>query len=193
MSKKQTPVIQILREALLVWWDSVYTWVIFASTSNSGNGSKIGYHNGSKIGETVSGNVRMLSLLLLTSTNQSLRTQFTNDQINRFVNFVLRTSRTWIFQSNGMNHCCSDSDLRLRVALCSGTFIEFRMGMINVSPIGRNCSQEERDEFERYDHIHHIRKTFVEKLQKEFADYNLTFSIGGQVSDITSDVMPKWS
>jgi hypothetical protein len=25
--------------------------------------------------------------------------------------------------------------------------------MINVSPIGRNCSQEERDEFERYDKV----------------------------------------
>ena len=27
------------------------------------------------------------------------------------------------------------------------------MGMLNVSPIGRNCSQEERDEFERYDKV----------------------------------------
>ena len=34
-----------------------------------------------------------------------------------------------------------------------GTFIEFRSGMINVSPIGRNCSQEERDEFEKYDKV----------------------------------------
>ena len=25
--------------------------------------------------------------------------------------------------------------------------------MLNVSPIGRNCSQEERDEFERYDKV----------------------------------------
>lgn len=62
-----------------------------------------------------------------------------------------------------------------------GTFVEFRMGMINVSPIGRNCSQEERDEFEKYDHIHKIRETFVRKLRAEFPDYNLTFSIGGQV------------
>lgn len=28
--------------------------------------------------------------------------------------------------------------------------------MINVSPIGRNCSQEERDEFERYDKVHYF-------------------------------------
>uniref|UniRef100_UPI00398ECA3D phosphomannomutase 2 n=1 Tax=Pristiophorus japonicus TaxID=55135 RepID=UPI00398ECA3D len=28
-----------------------------------------------------------------------------------------------------------------------GTFIEFRNGMLNISPIGRNCNQEERIEF----------------------------------------------
>jgi hypothetical protein len=33
----------------------------------------------------------------------------------------------------------------------AGTFIEFRNGMLNVSPIGRNCSQEERDDFEKFD------------------------------------------
>lgn len=31
--------------------------------------------------------------------------------------------------------------------------MEFRSGMLNVSPIGRNCSQEERDEFEKYDKV----------------------------------------
>jgi phosphomannomutase len=71
----------------------------------------------------------------------------------------------------------------LDIPVKRGTFVEFRMGMINVSPIGRNCAQDERDEFERYDHIHKIRETFVEKLRAEFADYNLTFSIGGQVRE----------
>lgn len=31
-----------------------------------------------------------------------------------------------------------------------GTFIEFRTGMINVSPIGRNATVEERNEFEEW-------------------------------------------
>lgn len=31
-----------------------------------------------------------------------------------------------------------------------GTFVEFRNGMINVSPIGRNASVDERDEYEAY-------------------------------------------
>ncbi|KAI8838318.1 eukaryotic phosphomannomutase [Chytriomyces cf. hyalinus JEL632] len=68
-----------------------------------------------------------------------------------------------------------------------GTFIEFRNGMINVSPIGRNCSHAERDEFEAYDKIHNVRPKMVEALKKEFPDYGLIFSIGGQIS---FDVMP---
>ena len=51
----------------------------------------------------------------------------------RFINFVL--------------HYIADLDIPIK----RGTFIEFRNGMLNVSPIGRNCSQEERDEFERFD------------------------------------------
>lgn len=31
-----------------------------------------------------------------------------------------------------------------------GTFIEFRNGMINISPVGRNASGDERDEFQAY-------------------------------------------
>ena len=51
----------------------------------------------------------------------------------RFINFVL--------------HYIADLDIPIK----RGTFIEFRNGMLNVSPIGRNCSQEEREEFERFD------------------------------------------
>ncbi|PKX95725.1 phosphomannomutase SEC53 [Aspergillus novofumigatus IBT 16806] len=68
-----------------------------------------------------------------------------------------------------------------------GTFIEFRNGMINVSPIGRNASVEERNEFEAYDKEHHIRTDMVNALKKEFPDYGLTYSIGGQIS---FDVFP---
>lgn len=53
---------------------------------------------------------------------------------------------------------------------------------------GRNCSHEERIEFERYDKEHGIRKAFVERLRTEFADMGLAFSIGGQIS---FDVFPR--
>jgi phosphomannomutase len=69
-----------------------------------------------------------------------------------------------------------------------GTFIEFRAGMINISPVGRNCSQEERDAFEEFDKTANVRKTMVAALQQEFKDYGLRYSIGGQIS---FDVFPE--
>lgn len=77
----------------------------------------------------------------------------------------------------------SDLDLPKR----RGTFLEFRTGMINVSPIGRNASTEERKEFEIYDQKHQIRANFVKALKKEFSHLELTYSIGGQIS---FDVFP---
>ena len=76
----------------------------------------------------------------------------------------------------------------LNIPVKRGTFIEFRNGMINVSPIGRNCSQKERDDYEKYDLENKIREMFVQALKKEFPDYGLTYSIGGQIS---FDVFPN--
>ncbi|KAF2981720.1 hypothetical protein EK904_015102 [Melospiza melodia maxima] len=77
---------------------------------------------------------------------------------------------------------------KIRLPKKRGTFIEFRNGMLNVSPIGRNCSQEERLEFYEFDKKEHIREKFVADLQREFAGKGLTFSIGGQIS---IDVFPE--
>ena len=49
-----------------------------------------------------------------------------------------------------------------------GTFIEFRAGMLNISPVGRSCSRSERDEFEKYDLEIGLRKTMVEKISKTY-------------------------
>lgn len=75
----------------------------------------------------------------------------------------------------------------LDIPVKRGTFIEFRNGMVNISPIGRNASIAERNAFEEYDRTAHIRSTMVSALQKEFPDYGLTYSIGGQIS---FDVFP---
>ncbi|CAG9763176.1 unnamed protein product [Ceutorhynchus assimilis] len=69
-----------------------------------------------------------------------------------------------------------------------GTFIEFRAGMLNISPIGRSCSQEERDAFEKYDLEHRIRASMIQAIEKEFPDIGFTYSIGGQIS---FDVFPN--
>ena len=69
-----------------------------------------------------------------------------------------------------MLHYLADLDIPVK----RGTFVEFRNGMINVSPIGRNASVEERNEYERYDKEHKIREKFVEILRHKFADLGLT-------------------
>ncbi|XP_061257081.1 phosphomannomutase 2 isoform X4 [Bos javanicus] len=85
-----------------------------------------------------------------------------------------------------INYCLSYI-AKIKLPKKRGTFIEFRNGMLNVSPIGRSCSQEERIEFYELDRKENIRQKFVEDLRKEFAGKGLTFSIGGQIS---FDVFP---
>lgn len=55
-----------------------------------------------------------------------------------------------------------------------GTFIEFRNGMINVSPVGRNATTQERNEFEAWDKQSGCRPKFIEALKKEFPDLGMT-------------------
>ncbi|EXF76904.1 phosphomannomutase [Colletotrichum fioriniae PJ7] len=80
-------------------------------------------------------------------------------------------------------HHIADLDIPIK----RGTFIEFRNGMVNISPVGRNASNEERQAFEAYDKIHNVRRDFVAKLREKFGHLGLTFSIGGQIS---FDVFP---
>mmetsp|Transcript_2587 Transcript_2587/g.6325 ORF Transcript_2587/g.6325 Transcript_2587/m.6325 type:complete len:290 (+) Transcript_2587:3-872(+) len=100
----------------------------------------------------------------------SLRSHFSDKDIARIVNFCLR-------------HIAG-----LDIPVKRGTFVEFRDGLINVSPIGRNCNQEERDDFERYDREHGIRPKMIAAMKEELGDLDLTYSIGGQIS---FDVFPK--
>lgn len=49
-----------------------------------------------------------------------------------------------------------------------------RNGMINISPIGRNASVQERLDYEKYDLQHQIRAKFVQALKKNFPEFGLT-------------------
>ncbi|KAL2049760.1 hypothetical protein ABVK25_009983 [Lepraria finkii] len=69
----------------------------------------------------------------------------------------------------------------------TGTFVEFRNGMINVSPVGRNASVQQRNDYEKFDMENKIRAKFVQALKEKFPEYGLTYSIGGQIS---FDVFP---
>jgi phosphomannomutase len=86
----------------------------------------------------------------------------------------------------------------LKIPKKRGTFVEYRNGMINISPVGRACSQEEREEFETFDNSFKVRQIMIAKIQNLWGEYireeNLTklpeikYSIGGQIS---VDVFPK--
>ena len=69
-----------------------------------------------------------------------------------------------------------------------GTFIEYRNGLINVSIIGRACSQEERDEFVIYNKKTNIMKKIRQQILKEFEKDGIYVSIGGQIS---MDIFPN--
>lgn len=97
-------------------------------------------------------------------SKQSITKHLGEENLQRFINFCLRYI----------------ADLTIPVK--RGTFIDFRNGMINICPIGRQCSYEERLEFNKYDEKHSIRRKMIEALRKEFADVDLTYSIGGQIS-----------
>jgi len=100
---------------------------------------------------------------------QTISKHLGEDNIKKIVNWTLKY--------------LADVDIPIK----RGTFIEFRSGMMNISPIGRNCSREERNDYEKVDLERGIRKDMVAAMKKEFADLNLTFSIGGQIS---FDVFP---
>jgi len=85
---------------------------------------------------------------------------------------------------NFILHYIADLDIPIK----RGTFVEFRNGMINVSPLGRNATIAERDEFNAYDEKHGLRAAFVKVLQEKFAEYDLTYSIGGKIS---FDIFPR--
>eukprot|EP00088_Acartia_fossae_P061970 TRINITY_DN7458_c0_g1_i1.p1 TRINITY_DN7458_c0_g1~~TRINITY_DN7458_c0_g1_i1.p1 ORF type:complete len:252 (+),score=58.05 TRINITY_DN7458_c0_g1_i1:41-796(+) len=71
---------------------------------------------------------------------------------------------------------------QLELPVKRGTFIEFRSGLINLCPVGRSCSQAERDQFAEFDKTHQIRAKFRAALVEKFADLGLRFVIGGQIS-----------
>ncbi|WUR04549.1 phosphomannomutase [Vairimorpha necatrix] len=86
-----------------------------------------------------------------------------------------------------VNFCLSYLS-KIDIPIKRGTFIEYRDSMINISPIGRNCSSEERLDFYNFDKKEKIREKMVEALRNEFDKDDMDFVIGGQIS---IDCFPK--
>ena len=61
-----------------------------------------------------------------------------------------------------------------------GNHIEERIGLINYSTVGRDCPQEERERYYKWDKVKKEREYFCWKVQELFP--NLEASVGGQIS-----------
>lgn len=94
--------------------------------------------------------------------------------------FLLQTIQSIIGEEalQDLINFCLKYISELHLPFKRGTFIEFRTGMLNVSPVGRNCTKEERIQFYEYDLEHQIRQKFIQAIKKEFPDLALTYSIG---------------
>lgn len=103
-------------------------------------------------------------------SSESILSHFGEEKLQKVINFALG------YMS------------KLKLPAKRGNFIEFRSSMINICPVGRSCSQAERDHFSNFDIKHKIRQKFVDELQTEFKDSGLKFALGGQIS---VDVFPE--
>lgn len=70
----------------------------------------------------------------------------------------------------------------LQLPVKRGTFVEFRTGLINLCPVGRSCSYEERQQFAKHDEEHGVRRAFKAALEEKFCHLGLQFALGGQIS-----------
>jgi len=64
-------------------------------------------------------------------------------------------------------------------------YIEKRQGMINFSVLGRNCPQEARAAYKKWDEIHGERKKIAAELAVAYPNYDI--SVGGNIS---IDIVP---
>jgi phosphomannomutase len=69
----------------------------------------------------------------------------------------------------------------LDIPVKRGTFVEFRNGMVNISPIGQGASHTEMAGFQRYDKKRGITKAMVEALEIQFPELGMRYLIGRQV------------
>lgn len=76
----------------------------------------------------------------------------------------------------------------LQLPIRRSRFVELRSGILNVSPIGRDCSGQERLDFEQLDAIKGFRDSLCDTVQQHFGDLNLCCTKGGQIS---VDIYPK--
>ena len=66
-----------------------------------------------------------------------------------------------------------------KILIKTGNFINLRKGLIYFTPIGQNCTRQERLSFAKYDTKNNIRMEIIKDLSDLLPD--LSFCIGGQI------------
>lgn len=97
-----------------------------------------------------------LSTFLVHSETHGRRTASRFHQLLSQLHGQDQTAQEEVHQSHLLDDVCvlkQCSLLMISALFCRGTFIEFRNGMLNVSPVGRSCTQEERIEFYELDQV----------------------------------------
>ena len=127
---------------------------------------------------------------------------------NGLVAFENKNNKLELFHSNSITKYLGNKNFNKLIDIClvelskincpvkTGTFIETRTGMINISPVGRSCNQIQRDDFDKLDKENKYRINLVKNVSNKWDQYRkenkdvseLSFSIGGQIS---VDVFPK--
>ena len=70
----------------------------------------------------------------------------------------------------------------------TGTFVERRACTLNVSPIGRDCTMQQRKAFYEWDQKTGCRKKLVKRMKQKSPDMLFDYAMGGQIS---IDVFPR--
>jgi phosphomannomutase len=96
-------------------------------------------------------------------SSDSIKNNLSERTIQDIINFVLRY--------------IADLELPFK----RGRFVVFRNGMLYITPIGGDCSDEERKIFAEYDRVHKVRIQFIQALYEHFGSESLDFLMGGQI------------
>ena len=103
---------------------------------------------------------------------QELLGKINESELQKVINFILKTLS------------------KIILPFKRGTFIEFRTGLINVSPLGRNCTLEERKLFEEFDKEKNVLSSLKDDIDNflSTSNINLISTFGGKIS---LDIFPK--
>lgn len=108
-------------------------------------------------------------------------------------NGVITYKHGKLFHSNNIKKILSEEQIQfiinkvllyiiaIELPFKRGHFIDFRDSMLYITPIGRNCTLEERKQFVEFDKSTNCRKIIINELKKQFKDLPISFALGGEI------------